>query len=176
MAKIQEILLNAAKSGGSKTTEVVNEYPKWFIKSCQHLKYFIGLTIVSGAFVAGNEAGLGYNEFPFMGDGLIPTDLINPVLTPIQNVFENSVMVQFNHRYLGMTAASISVGLLYYGSKLNLSPTLRLCLRLLGGTAIAQMTLGILTLINCVPTNLAATHQAGSMILFTNSLWLVLSL
>lgn len=170
MARIQHAIMDASK----KLVEpALESYPTWFLRSSRLLKYLVGLTVFSGAFVAGNEAGLGYNEFPYMGDGLIPNDLINPVLTPVQNIFENSVMVQFNHRYLGMTTAAASIILLHAGSRLNLSPRIRLCLRLLGFVATAQMTLGILTLIHCVPIPLAATHQAGSMILFTNALWLV---
>ena len=61
----------------------------------------VGLTVFSGAFVAGNEAGLVHNDFPLMGGQWIPSDLINPAIVPEwKNWFENSVAVQFNHRYL----------------------------------------------------------------------------
>ncbi len=41
------------------------------------------LTAFSGAFVAGNEAGLIYNEWPLMGGSFIPSDLINPYVQPV---------------------------------------------------------------------------------------------
>ncbi|GAA6065136.1 cytochrome c oxidase assembly protein COX15 homolog, partial [Tachysurus ichikawai] len=57
------------------------------------------LTALSGAFVAGLDAGLVYNSFPKMGDYWIPDDLLafSPTL---KNVFENPTTVQFDHRIL----------------------------------------------------------------------------
>ncbi|XP_008070057.1 cytochrome c oxidase assembly protein COX15 homolog isoform X1 [Carlito syrichta] len=68
------------------------------------------LTALSGAFVAGLDAGLVYNSFPKMGDSWIPEDLLafSPVL---RNVFENPTMVQFDHRVL--VALGISTLLTY---------------------------------------------------------------
>lgn len=66
------------------------------------------VTAISGAFVAGLDAGLIYNEFPKMGEGYIPGDFwalsegVNGI-TPIPwylNLLENPSAVQFNHRYL----------------------------------------------------------------------------
>ncbi|WAR21098.1 COX15-like protein [Mya arenaria] len=58
------------------------------------------ITALSGAFVAGLDAGLTYNTWPLMADRWIPTDLwaISPKW---KNMFENATTVQFNHRYLG---------------------------------------------------------------------------
>ena len=54
---------------------------------------------MTGAFVAGLDAGLVYNSFPKMGDGWIPQDWMQ--LTPrIKNFFENPSTVQFDHRLL----------------------------------------------------------------------------
>lgn len=36
---------------------------------------------------------------------------------------------------------------------------------------ILQISLGVATLLSAVPLTLAATHQAGAMVLFTASLW-----
>ena len=59
----------------------------------------IATTVMSGALVAGLDAGLVYNEFPLMGGKIIPTDLL--ALTPKwKNFLENSTTVQFDHRYL----------------------------------------------------------------------------
>jgi cytochrome c oxidase assembly protein subunit 15 len=61
----------------------------------------VGVTAFSGAFVAGNEAGLVHSDFPKMGGEWVPSDLINDAIQPLwKNVFENSTMVQFNHRNL----------------------------------------------------------------------------
>jgi cytochrome c oxidase assembly protein subunit 15 len=75
------------------------------------ITYTIVLTsrAVSGAWVAGLDAGLIYNEFPFMGTGLIPADMWalstpspqNPVpKTIVADLTSNPSAVQFNHRVL----------------------------------------------------------------------------
>lgn len=64
---------------------------------------------MTGALVAGLDAGLIYNEFPFMGLGLVPSDMWalstpserNPNPIPWwRNLLENSSAVQFNHRVM----------------------------------------------------------------------------
>jgi cytochrome c oxidase assembly protein subunit 15 len=57
------------------------------------------LTIISGAFVAGMDAGLIYNTFPKMSNKWIPDDIL--FLKPfIKNLTENPTTVQFEHRIL----------------------------------------------------------------------------
>ncbi|KAH9602989.1 hypothetical protein KSS87_008914 [Heliosperma pusillum] len=53
----------------------------------------VGVTAISGAFVAGNDAGRAYNTFPKMGDTWIPDDVLSmkPLL---RNFFENTSTVQ----------------------------------------------------------------------------------
>ena len=63
-----------------------------------------------GAFVAGLDAGLLYNEFPLMGGRLSPPkdELFDPAYAKKEdrsdlwwrNVLENPITVQFNHRCL----------------------------------------------------------------------------
>lgn len=63
-----------------------------------------------GAFVAGLDAGLIYNEFPTMGGGLVPPvgELMSPFYSQEadqsdlwwRNIFENPTTVQFDHRVL----------------------------------------------------------------------------
>jgi cytochrome c oxidase assembly protein subunit 15 len=65
-------------------------------------------TAVSGAFVAGLDAGLVYNEFPTMGGNLVPPteELLDPRYaqrpdggdTWWRNMLENPVTAQFDHR------------------------------------------------------------------------------
>jgi cytochrome c oxidase assembly protein subunit 15 len=53
----------------------------------------VGITAISGAFVAGNDAGHAYNTFPKMGDTWIPEDVF--AMEPfIRNFFENTSTVQ----------------------------------------------------------------------------------
>lgn len=69
---------------------------KGLIYSTKGLIFF---TALSGAFVAGMDAGLIYNTFPKMADKWIPDDII--AISPIlRNFTENPSTVQFNHRIL----------------------------------------------------------------------------
>ena len=71
------------------------------------------LTAVSGAFVAGLDAGLVYNEFPTMGGRLVPPneELMDPRYGKRKdggdrwwrNLLENPVTAQFDHRLLVST-------------------------------------------------------------------------
>ena len=145
----------------------------------------IFLTVLSGALVAGLDAGLIYNEFPYMGLGFIPSDMwalstesaSNPYpISWIRNLLENPSAVQFNHRVLAMTTSSVILGLWMYSRTLTLSPPLIFATNLLLGITGAQVSLGISTLLYLVPIPLAAAHQAGSLTLLTASLWLLRTL
>ena len=121
------------------------------------------ITIIAGAFVAGMDAGLMYNEYPFMGDSLIPENygeyqLLDP--------FENPASAQFHHRHLALftTLCTLFYCYKYYFEsedkkvkKLSLLISIVVC---------SQFTLGIITLINMVPVYLGAIHQTGAVILF----------
>lgn len=72
-----------------------------FRRSAIGVAHLVALTAFSGAFVAGTEAGFVYNEFPYMGGRWIPEDIVNPYLpSKWHNIFENSSLVQFEHRVL----------------------------------------------------------------------------
>ncbi|KAG8551786.1 hypothetical protein GDO81_004266 [Engystomops pustulosus] len=130
------------------------------------------LTALSGAFVAGLDAGLVYNSFPKMGERWIPDDLLafSPTL---KNVFENPTTVQFDHRILGISSVVAITGLYFYARKIPLPRRARLAVNSLIAVAYLQVTLGISTLLLYVPTSLAATHQSGSLALLSMALWLM---
>lgn len=141
------------------------------------------LTVVSGAFVAGNDAGNAYNTYPKMNDQWIPLDdIIDPELEPkYRNAFENTAMVQWNHRLLGTSTALSAltltgVGLFHPLAKSALTPQVTRGLTVLGGVAVGQMSLGIATLLNYVPITLAAAHQLGSLVVLSSGIYAVHSL
>merc|ERR1712168_48167 len=70
------------------------------LRKCSHgVKLFVFVTALSGAFVAGLDAGLVYNSFPKMADRWIPTDIL--AMEPkLRNFTENATTVQFDHRIL----------------------------------------------------------------------------
>lgn len=140
-------------------------------------------TAMSGAFVAGLDAGLIYNEFPWMGVGLAPprAELFDAWYCRARdgsdllwrNMLENPSLVQLEHRLLAMTTFSAVVGLFLtprlFATRLrDVMP--RDAWRSLTGVlhlANAQVVMGISTLLYLVPTWLAAMHQAGALALLT---------
>ncbi|XP_006880100.1 PREDICTED: cytochrome c oxidase assembly protein COX15 homolog [Elephantulus edwardii] len=129
-------------------------------------------TALSGAFVAGLDAGLVYNSFPKMGESWIPEDLLtfSPIL---KNVFENPTMVQFDHRILGISSVTAITVLYFLSRRIPLPRRTRMAVATLLALAYTQVGLGISTLLLYVPTPLAATHQSGSLALLSVALWLM---
>ena len=143
------------------------------------------LTAVSGAFVAGLDAGLLYNTFPLMDGRLVPPteELFSPayVRPPSsaasvgelvrRNVFENPTTVQFDHRVLATTTWASAVALAMYASRGRIAAMLPrstvLWTRSIAAMATMQAALGISTLVYLVPVPLAAAHQAGSLVLLS---------
>lgn len=62
-------------------------------------KGLVFITALSGAFVAGMDAGLIYNTFPKMADKWIPDDIF-ALYPTLKNFTENPTTVQFDHRIL----------------------------------------------------------------------------
>ncbi len=139
-------------------------------KTAPYLLALVAITIVSGGFVAGLKAGLAYNTFPMMGDRWLPP--AGWMLQPgWRNLFENIATVQFDHRLLAMlTFVSIAVFWNYARTR-ALSRSARTGVHLLLLTAIAQVSLGISTLLLHVPVVLAVTHQAGALTLLSVTLF-----
>lgn len=142
-----------------------------FRKLCHASKTFIFITALSGAFVAGTGSGLGYNSWPKMADKWIPDDLLaqNPKW---KNFFENPTTLQFDHRLLGHFVFCLVTGCWLYSRKLPLNSRMRLATNFMQLTATTQLLLGILTIVNYVPKELASAHQAGSLLLLSSAIWL----
>jgi cytochrome c oxidase assembly protein subunit 15 len=133
------------------------------------------VTVVAGAFVAGIDAGLAYNTFPLMDGQLAPPGawLLDPWWL---NFFENTATVQFTHRVLGTLLVAAVLWLWLRARTAVLPPATRKLLDALAVMALAQMALGIATLLTAVALPLAVLHQAGALALFTLALWAVYAL
>jgi cytochrome c oxidase assembly protein subunit 15 len=132
------------------------------------------ITVVSGALVAGNDAGRAFNSWPKMGDDWVPPDLYD--LVPWErNLTENTATVQFNHRILGATTAVSALGLAAFGlapaRAIFLTPQARKGLYVTALAATGQFTLGVATLLHYVPLTLAAAHQLGSVVVFSGAIY-----
>jgi len=136
------------------------------------LPFIVFLTVLSGGFVAGLDAGLTYNTFPLMDGQLIPSQLYDGS-PAILSAFEDIRTVQFNHRWLAITTASIIV--LFWGVSLShrLGSAQRLAIHLMLAAALGQVALGIATLILVVPVSLGTLHQAGAVVLLSTTIYVV---
>lgn len=122
----------------------------------------ITVTIVWGAFVAGLDAGLIYNTFPFMGDGLAPPEMWSK--TPkLINLVENHASVQFVHRCLGLMTGAVVVVYALRGW----TGTRHAIFACAGLWVFVQIGLGIITLLTQVWIPVAVLHQFGAVVLLS---------
>lgn len=120
------------------------------------------ITIIWGAFVAGLDAGMMYNEFPLMGGRLIPAELLH--YQPWwQNFLTNHASVQWLHRILGISSfiAVFSFALRGINSR---NYVLKNCGIALAILITLQFILGISTLVSGVAIPLATLHQSGAVL------------
>ena len=128
---------------------------------------FISLTIIAGTFVSGMDAGLVYNTFPYMGDGIIPIEYGN---LGFIDPFENPVTAQFHHRLLASITLII---IIIYSILYIIRNPINLRILLLLFAIVCQFIIGIFTLLYSVPITLGAMHQFGGVLLFLSALWLL---
>jgi cytochrome c oxidase assembly protein subunit 15 len=122
------------------------------------------LQIVAGAFVAGLDAGMGYNTWPLMDGALVPSGL--DAMTPLwRNLFENALTVQFIHRTIAYVIVAYVIYLLWRQSRAGGFAGLHGWLPLIALLIVLQAALGIATLLASVPISLALAHQALAFIL-----------
>jgi heme a synthase len=120
------------------------------------------LQITAGGFVAGLDAGQGYQTWPKMDGQWVPVGLLT--MTPEwKNFFENAMTVQFNHRIL---AYLILLATIVHAWRSFAMPSM-----LLAYAVFTQACLGVLTLLLHVPMTVALMHQAGSMVVLAAAVW-----
>ncbi|RTK92825.1 MAG: heme A synthase [Rickettsiales bacterium] len=121
------------------------------------------LQIMFGAFVAGLNAGLIYNNFPLMGDSFIPQECFEIKLNLF---FNNPATVQFIHRIMAyilfIVICVFSFKTISLGNIILSRAAKYLVLAL-----IFQISLGIITLIYNVPLSFALLHQFGAILLLS---------
>ena len=120
----------------------------------------VALTIIAGAFVAGMDAGLLYNEYPLMGDGLVPVEYGENGLS---DPFDNPASAQFHHRWIAVLAVLAVAGLWVSGLRKGLGGLVHI----MAVSVIIQFLLGLTTLLLGVPVWAGALHQAGAVLLLS---------
>jgi cytochrome c oxidase assembly protein subunit 15 len=122
--------------------------------------------VLSGALVAAIRAGFSYNTFPLMNGRWIPPEilLIDPWWS---NFVNNMATVQFVHRWLAATIALLAAAFWLRLPRAGASERARVWSDVLLFALVAQVAVGIATLLMRVPLPLAALHQAGAVIVFS---------
>jgi cytochrome c oxidase assembly protein subunit 15 len=121
--------------------------------------------IVLGGLVAGSKAGLTYNTWPLMDGALVPPASALFSVSPwIENFVDNVVLVQLNHR---LAAYAIVAFALWHAWTLRwTAPGSKAASRAMAmaGLTLAQMVLGIVTLLLVVPLWAGLAHQVFAMV------------
>ncbi|CAN6861806.1 unnamed protein product [Brassica oleracea] len=130
------------------------------------VSFIVGITAISGAFVAGNDAGRAFNTFPKMGDTWIP-DGIFEMKPLIRNFFENTATVQLDHRLLATTTLLAIGTMWWFTRKLDIHPAVKALIGSTVAMTAVQVTLGVSTLLSYVPVSLGSAHQAGALTFLT---------
>lgn len=120
----------------------------------------VAVTMCWGAFVAGLDAGQVYNTFPLMDGQVLPAEAFT-IIPAWLNLFDNTALVQFTHRWLAIGTALVVLALAFrcrgtavagWGAAV-------------GAMVLVQLGLGVSTLLLHVPVALGAMHQAGALLL-----------
>lgn len=134
----------------------------------------LSVTILWGAFTAGLDAGLVYNDtFPKMGDHWIPSEVTNAQSWPLTLV-ESHAGVQFLHRWLAMLTALATLLYVLIAIAIHKRPDKKFAA--LGVMIILQIGLGLTTLFSGVALLPAILHQAGAVILLSLLIFILHSL
>jgi heme a synthase len=131
----------------------------------------LALTFVQlylGALVAGLRAGKVYNTWPDIDGGFIPSAARLFFEQPWwRNLFDNTLTVQFEHRMTAYLLFALAVLHAIDAVRARAGAAAINGAAWLAAAIALQATLGILTLVNQVPIDLALAHQAVAIAVLT---------
>ena len=124
------------------------------------------ITILSGGFMAGSHAGQSFNTYPLMNGKIIPDDIYLADLG-LLNIFENTVTINFNHRWIATITFIYTFSFftyLIFNKIINLSNKIILTVLLILSL---QFLLGIMALLSNVSIYYGSLHQTNSIALLS---------
>jgi cytochrome c oxidase assembly protein subunit 15 len=143
---------------------VLGRVRPWQMVTAAILAVLLIIQIGAGAFVAGLDAGMGYNTWPLMDGAIIPKGLF--VMEPAwRNFFENALTVQFIHRGIAYLITAYVAFLIWRRAKDGGFGGVHGWLPRIGVLVLLQVGLGIWTLLASVPISLAVGHQSLAFML-----------
>ena len=128
--------------------------------------FFVFITILSGGFMAGSHAGQSFNTYPLMNGKIIPDDIYIHDLG-ILNLFENTITINFNHRWIATLTFIYTFSLftyLIFNKFIKLSNHIILIVLVILSL---QFLLGIMTLLSNVEIHYGSLHQTNSIALLS---------
>jgi cytochrome c oxidase assembly protein subunit 15 len=142
-----------AEAGGARQT-----LPSPWGRIAAGLLGLIYLQILLGALVAGNHAGLIYNDWPLMNGQLFPQDYASQGLWA--TLAHSQAAVQFNHRALAYLVVVVALATAVGAFRSRyLAPEPKVLAATLAAAVLVQAGLGIATLMTAVPLALGLLHQ-----------------
>jgi len=137
--------------------------------SIKFFLFLIFIQLIIGAFVSGMDAGKIYNTWPLMGSSYFPDD--SKIIEFLNSkVFHNPSIVQFIHRNLAylivVVYLYISHSIFSLGDKKLLKPII-----FIGFVLLAQIFLGIITILSGVKIVYASLHQINSILIVLSTLY-----
>lgn len=154
------ILWTILEQQSSSETKVKSDKKLFWVYTCVSIVF---IQIIVGALVAGLRAGFSYNTFPLMEGSFFPSVAV----IKSSSLLYNGVTLQFIHRWLAFVAL-FAVLVLYMKSQSNpITKPYSLWFLIL---TVAQVTLGVFTLVFYVPVVLGVLHQLIAIVLFTVAL------
>jgi cytochrome c oxidase assembly protein subunit 15 len=152
----------------AERTEAVRTSPNWR-RALLGATALLGITVLSGGFVAGLRGGRIFNEFPLMGGQVVPPGY--GMLTPWwSNAFENPAAAQFHHRLLALSVTALVLTLAWRARRALLPAPVQRAVFAFGTVITVQLVLGITTLLLAVPVPLGVLHQFTGVLALTAAL------
>jgi cytochrome c oxidase assembly protein subunit 15 len=127
----------------------------------------VALQIMLGAFTAGLRAGYAFATWPKMGDQWFPAGGWNAGQSTLDNLVYNPVAVQFVHRWWAWVALVAVVMVARFALKAGNRPAAIAMIV----AVVAQILLGIATLLTGVDIPIAVAHQAVATVLLGTLIW-----
>lgn len=131
----------------------------------------LGLTsfqMMTGALVAGLDAGRSYTDWPLMAGELVPSHYMDAELG-VRSLFEGRAATQFNHRAGAYLLWAIALFAAFQARGTILFKGFGLIALLVS----AQAVWGIITLVNAAPLPIALVHQGLGVLVLLAAIWIV---
>lgn len=141
---------------GERRAVQVSSAVKW---TAAALLALTSVQMLSGALVAGLDAGRTYTDWPLMAGEFFPSNYVYADLG-VRSLFEGRATTQFNHRFLAYVLWALAIVAAFVFRKVALGHSFSV----VAGLITAQALWGIITLLRVAPLELALIHQGLGVI------------